>query len=304
MSFLQTILRRTYDNPWLLITLTCIFWAGNVVAARVAIGEISPMLLVSGRWCIASVFLIAFARRPFLEDWPALAPHWPRVFLMGCCGFTLFHAVYYVSAYFTTGVNLSIIQGVSPIFVLMGAWVMWRTPVRGVQIVGCALTLAGVVIVATHGDVFSLKDFDFRIGDLGVVCSAMIYSGYALSLRNRPKTSSLGFFVAMAFAGLLSSFPLVLLEAMAGRLVWPTQIGWMLLFYTAIFPSLLAQLFFIRAVELIGPGRATLFYNMTPVLGAIFAAVMLHEPFELHHAVALVFVIGGVTIAERLGRRP
>ena len=304
MSFFQTILRRTYDNPWLLIGLTCIFWAGNVVAARVAIGEISPMLLVSGRWCIASIILLAVARRPFLEDWPALAPHWRRVFLMGCCGFTLFHAVYYVSAYFTTGVNLAIIQGVSPVFVLMGAWVMWRTPVRGVQIAGCALTMVGVIIVATHGDVFALKDINFRIGDLGVLGSAVIYSGYVLSLRNRPKTSSLGFFVAMAFAGLLSSFPLVVLEAMAGRLVWPTQIGWMLLVYTALFPSLLAQLFFIRAVELIGPGRATLFYNMTPVLGAIFAALMLQEPFELHHAVALVFVIGGVTIAERLGRRP
>lgn len=304
MSFFQTILRRTYDNPWLLIALTCVFWAGNVVAARVAIGEISPMLLVCGRWCIASVVLIAFARRPFLEDWPSLAPHWLRVFTMGCCGFTVFHAVYYVSAYFTTGVNLAIIQGVSPVFVLLGAWVLWRTPVRAVQIAGCALTMTGVIIVATHGDVLSLMDFNFRIGDLGVLCSTMIYSGYALSLRNRPKSSSLGFFVAMAFAGLLSSFPLVALEAMAGRLVWPTPTGWILLFYTAIFPSLLAQLFFIRAVELIGPGRATLFYNMTPVLGAIFAALMLHEPFEPHHAVALAFVIGGVIIAERLGRRP
>ena len=304
MSFLPTLLRRIYDNPWLLITLTCIFWAGNVVAARMAIGQISPMLLVSGRWAIASLILIAVARRSFIEDWPALAPHWLRVFLMGCCGFTLFHAVYYVSAYYTTGVNLAIIQGVSPVFVLIGAWVMWRTPVRGVQIAGCALTMAGVMIVATHGDVFALQDLNFRIGDLGVLCSSIIYSGYALSLRNRPKSSSLGFFVAMAFAGLLSSFPLVALEAMAGRLVWPTQMGWALLFYTAVCPSLLAQLFFIRAVELIGPGRATLFYNMTPVLGAIFAALMLHEPFEAHHAVALAFVIGGVTIAERLGRRP
>ena len=98
MSFLPTLLRRIYDNPWLLITLTCIFWAGNVVAARMAIGQISPMLLVSGRWAIASLILIAVARRSFIEDWPALAPHWLRVFLMGCCGFTLFHAVYYVSA--------------------------------------------------------------------------------------------------------------------------------------------------------------------------------------------------------------
>ena len=303
MPFFQTILRRIYGNPWLLISLTCIFWAGNIVAARVAIGEISPMLLVSGRWAIASIILLAAARRPFVADWPALAPHWLRIFLMGSCGFTLFHAVYYVSAYFTTGVNLSIIQGVSPVFVLLGAWVMWRTPVSAVQIAGCALTMAGVVLVATHGDVFAFHDFNFRVGDLGVLVSAMLYSGYALSLRNRPKTSALGFFVAMAFAGLLSSLPLVALEAFSGRIVWPTQIGWIVLFYTAIFPSLLAQLFFIRAVELIGPGRATLFYNMTPVLGAIFAALMLHEPFEVHHAVALALVIGGVTIAERLGRR-
>ena len=303
MSFFQTILRRIYDNPWLLITLTCIFWAGNIVAARVAIGEISPMLLVSGRWAIASVILLAAARRRFAQDWPTLAPHWLRIFLMGSCGFTLFHALYYVSAYFTTGVNLSIIQGVSPVFVLIGAWIMWRTPVSAVQIAGCALTMAGVVLVATHGNVFAFHDFNFRMGDLGVLVSAMLYSGYALSLRNRPKSSALGFFVAMAFAGLLSSLPLVALEAFSGRIVWPTQIGWMVLFYTAIFPSLLAQLFFIRAVELIGPGRATLFYNMTPVLGAIFAALMLHEPFEVHHAVALVLVIGGVTIAERVGRR-
>ncbi len=304
MSLFQTLVRRVYGNPWLLIALTCVFWAGNIVAARVAIGEISPMLLVSGRWAIASVILLCVARRPFLEDWPALAPHWLRVFLMGSCGFTLFHAVYYVSAYFTTGVNLSIIQGVSPVFVLMGAWVMWRTQVTAVQIAGCALTIAGVIIVATHGDVFALQDLNFRIGDLGVLIASMIYSGYALSLRNRPKSSSLGFFVAMAFSGLLSSLPLVALEGLSGRILWPTQTGWMVLLYTAIFPSLLAQLFFIRAVEMIGPGRASLFYNMTPVLGAVLAALMLHEPFEAHHAVALAFVIGGVTIAERLGRRP
>ena len=304
MSLFQTLVRRVYGNPWLLIALTCVFWAGNIVAARVAIGEISPMLLVSGRWAIASVILLCVARRPFLEDWPALAPHWLRVFLMGSCGFTLFHAVYYVSAYFTTGVNLSIIQGVSPVFVLMGAWVMWRTQVTAVQVAGCALTIAGVIIVATHGDVFALQDLNFRIGDLGVLIASMIYSGYALSLRNRPKSSSLGFFVAMAFSGLLSSLPLVALEGLSGRILWPTQTGWMVLLYTAIFPSLLAQLFFIRAVEMIGPGRASLFYNMTPVLGAVLAALMLHEPFEAHHAVALAFVIGGVTIAERLGRRP
>ena len=303
MSIFQPALRRLYNNPTLLITLTCIFWAGNTVAARVAIGEISPMLLVSGRWALASAILLIVARRPFQQDWPALAPHWKHIGVMACCGFTLFHALYYLSAHYTTGVNLAIIQGVSPVFVLLGAWVLWRTTVAPVQMAGCALTMVGVALVATHGDFLSLRDFNFRIGDLGVLAACVVYSGYALSLRNRPKASALGFFIALAFAGLATSLPLLFWEGFTGRILWPTQTGWMVLAYTAIFPSLLAQLFFIRAVELIGPSRATLFYNMTPVMGAIFAALMLHEPFEPYHIVALVFVIGGVTIAERLGRR-
>jgi drug/metabolite transporter (DMT)-like permease len=303
VPFSPTALRRLYDNPWLLITLTCIFWSGNVVAARLAIGEISPMFLVSARWGIASVVLLALARRPLMEDWPALAPHWIRIGLMGSCGFTLFTVFFYVSAHHTTGVNLAIIQGVSPVLVLIGAWVTWRIDVTPVQVAGCALTLIGVALVATHGDLLALRAFSFRIGDLGVLAASIIYSGYTLSLRNRPKSSALGFFVAMTFAGLLSSLPFVAWEGLTGRIFWPSGLGWLVLLYTAIFPSLLAQFFFIRGVELIGPGRASLFYNMTPVIGSIFAALVLHEAFEPYHAVALVLVIGGVTIAERLGRR-
>jgi drug/metabolite transporter (DMT)-like permease len=303
LPFFQTALRRAYDNPWLLIALACVFWAGNAVAARVAIGEISPMLLVSGRWGISCLILLAVGWRPFLRDWPALAPHWLRIGLMGCSGFTLFTVLFYVSAHYTTGVNLAIIQGVSPVFVLLGAWVTWRTNVTAVQAAGCALTLVGVALVATHGDLFALGQFDFRIGDLGVLAAAIIYSGYTLSLRNKPKSSAIGFFVAMMFAGLLSSLPFAAWEGLTGRMAWPSATGWMVLLYTAIFPSLLAQLFFIRAVELLGPGRATLFFNLTPVLGAIFSAAFLHEAFEPYHAAALAFVIGGVVIAERFGRR-
>jgi drug/metabolite transporter (DMT)-like permease len=222
---------------------------------------------------------------------------------MGSCGFTLFTVFFYVSAHHTTGVNLAIIQGVSPVLVLIGAWVTWRIDVTPVQVAGCALTLIGVALVATHGDLLALRAFSFRIGDLGVLAASIIYSGYTLSLRNRPKSSALGFFVAMTFAGLLSSLPFVAWEGLTGRIFWPSGLGWLVLLYTAIFPSLLAQFFFIRGVELIGPGRASLFYNMTPVIGAIFAALVLHEAFEPYHAVALVLVIGGVTIAERLGRR-
>jgi drug/metabolite transporter (DMT)-like permease len=73
--------------------------------------------------------------------------------------------------------------------------------------------------------------------------------------------------------------------------------------YVGFFPSLLSQLFFMRGVELIGPGRAGLFVNLVPVFGAFLAVVILSEPFGLHSAVALALVIGGIYVAERVGKR-
>ena len=304
MSFLKTVFRRAYDNPWLLIALSCVFWAGNTIAARMAIGEISPMVMVTGRWALCCVLLLVLTRRQLVEAWPALAPHWKQIALMGFFGFTVFQQLYYFSAHYTTGVNLAIIQGVSPVLMLIGAWVLWGARITLIQIGGFALTMVGVALVATRGDLAVLQNFDFRIGDLGVLGSAIVYSGYALSLRNRPKASAMGFFLIMVFAGFFTSLPLFIWEVLAGGAIVPTFRGWMVLLYAAIFPSLLAQLFFIRSVEIIGPSRVALFYNVTPVMGAIFAVVVLSEPFELHQAVALALVIGGVVIAERLGKKP
>ncbi len=304
MSFLQTAFRRAYDNPWLLIAMSCVFWAGNTIAARMAIGEISPMAMVTGRWALSCLLLLAVGRRQLVEAWPVLSPHWKKIAVMGFFGFTVFQQLYYLSAHYTTGVNLAIIQGVSPVLMLVGAWALWGARISLMQIGGFSLTMVGVALVATHGDLLALRDFNFRIGDLGVLGSAIVYAGYALSLRDRPKAPAMGFFVIMVFAGFFTSLPLFIWEALAGYAFAPTFKGWMVLIYAAIFPSLLAQLCFIRSVELIGPSRVALFYNVTPVMGAIFAVVVLSEPFELHQALALVFVIGGVIIAERLGKRP
>jgi drug/metabolite transporter (DMT)-like permease len=67
----------------------------------------------------------------------------------------------------------------------------------------------------------------------------------------------------------------------------------------ALFPSLLSQIFFMRGVELIGPGRAGLFVNLVPVFGAILAVALLAEPFRLYHAAGLALVLGGIWLAEQ-----
>jgi drug/metabolite transporter (DMT)-like permease len=87
------------------------------------------------------------------------------------------------------------------------------------------------------------------------------------------------------------------------RLIWPTPLGWAIVVFVGLGPSLISQLFFMRGVELIGPNRAGVFVNLVPVFGAFLAVVLVGEPFRLDNAVALALVLGGIYIAERLGRR-
>jgi drug/metabolite transporter (DMT)-like permease len=82
----------------------------------------------------------------------------------------------------------------------------------------------------------------------------------------------------------------------------PTFNGWLVLAYVAIFPSCLSQLFLLRGVDLIGPGRAGVFINLVPVFAAIMAVALLAEPFSPFHAVALALVIGGILLAQRSPR--
>lgn len=296
--------RALAGNAYLLLAFTMLSWGGNAVASRLAVGEISPMVLVGVRWLVVVAILAVVARRQLAADWPHLRRRLPFIFLMGALGFTAFNALFYLAAHSTTAVNLGIVQGAIPVFVLLGALLMHRTPIAGLQGAGILVTLLGVVVVATRGDLETLLTLTFAHGDLIMICACLLYSGYTLNLHKRPKVSGLGFFCGLALAAFVTTLPLVGIEIAAGEDRWPTTwAGLAIILYVALFPSFLAQIAFMRGVTLIGPGRAGIFINLVPVFAAVLAVLILGESFELFHAVALALVLGGIFLAER-GKRP
>jgi drug/metabolite transporter (DMT)-like permease len=293
---------RAATEAYVLLVFTMICWGGNAVAGRLAVGQISPMVITCLRWAIVAVFLSSLTRRSLTLAWPELRLHWRRIMLMSVCGFSIFNALFYVAAHHTTAVNIAILQGSVPIFVVLGALVLHRVHVGAVQALGIAATLIGVAVVATQGHVATIAAFHFNLGDGLILLACFLYAGYTLALRNRPAIPSLVFFSAMAIVAFFTSLPLLAYEVVTGTVQWPTAEGWGILVFIALFPSFLAQLSFIRGVDLIGPGRAGLFANLVPLFGAFFAVVILGESFALFHLVALILVMGGILIAETLGR--
>jgi drug/metabolite transporter (DMT)-like permease len=292
---------RLYHWPGVLLTLTAIFWAGNAVASRLAVGQIAPMQLVCLRWLMVLAVMWPLYGGEVRAHWGEVRPQLGRIVVVAFLGLTGFNALFYVAAHTTTAVNMGILQGSVPVIVLAGAFLAYGTRARPVQIAGVLTTAAGVVVVATHGRPLSLLDIEFNHGDLLMLAACALYAAYTVALRDRPRMPAAAFFTLLALISAVTSLPLAAAEAAISGWSLPTWQGWLVTLYVAIFPSTLAQLFFVRAVDLIGPGRTGVFVNLVPIFAAILAVVLIGEPFAAFHAVALALVLGGIWLAQRTG---
>jgi drug/metabolite transporter (DMT)-like permease len=288
-----------WNSPILLLSLTSLMFAGHSVVGRLAVGEISPMTLTCARWGLALIPLTLATRANFQRDWAVLRPRWVFVIAMGALGFTAFNALFYTAAHRTSALNLSILQGAIPAFVLIGARLVFGVRINSWQVFGTFITMIGVAAIAAQGDIARLLALAFNDGDMLILLACIFYAGYTVGLRDRPHISVLGFFAAMAAVAFVTSIPLLVIEIAAGGFITPTLKGLGVLLYAALLPSLIAQIFYMRGVELIGPGRAGVFVNLVPVFGALLAVLLLGEAFALYHVIALALVVLGIAIAQR-----
>jgi drug/metabolite transporter (DMT)-like permease len=180
---------------------------------------------------------------------------------------------------------------------------MFRTRVTALQIVGVVLSIAGVAVVASHGEVGRLLALDLNFGDALMLLGILVYSLYTLALRWKPAVHWQSMMIALCAAAFVTSVPFAIGEYALGAGVTPDLMGWAVVAYTVVFPSLLAQVFYMKGVELIGPNRAGLFINLVPIFGTLMSIVVLREALQSYHWVAIVLVAGGIWLAETSGRR-
>jgi drug/metabolite transporter (DMT)-like permease len=295
-------------RPYLVLTLTTLFWGGNVVAGKLAVGHIDPHMLMILRWTGALLAVLPFAIGPLKRDWPAIRGKWPLLLFYGAVGFATFNVLVYLAAHLTSGVNIAIEQVAVNIFVMLLNFAIFRTRVRALQLMGVALTILGVAITATHGDLGRILTLDVNLGDALVLLASFAYAIYSLTLRYRPATNWLSFLVVTFIGAIIASFafqfllgggPATLLPAFQA-ITWQ---GWLIALYTVFFPSVISQMLYVRGVELIGPNRASLFVNLIPLFGTIGSVLVLGEVLEGSHLVAAALIIAGIVLAEWSARR-
>jgi drug/metabolite transporter (DMT)-like permease len=287
------------NQPYLLLSLTSLFWAGNIVLARYVAGHVPPMTLSCVRWVGVFCVLLPFAWPHLKADWPALRRRLPLLVVLSATGFALNNALSYWALQYTQALNALMIQSSGPLFVALWSLLLFGVRLTVAQFAGIALSLAGVFTILLHGDLAALANIEFNRGDLMFASAVLAFGLYSALMPRRPRTHQLSLIMFTTGCGSLLLLPFSIWELSSGTTLQFDALTLATLVYVVIFPSTLAYLFFNRGIALIGPNRAAPFLHLVPVFGSVMAIALLGERPRLFHLVGYVLVLSGVVIASR-----
>ena len=294
------LLSSAFTSAPLLLSLATLGWAGNTIAGRLAVGEVSPLVIVFMRWTIVFAILLMTKRKELPAALPKLKGKWPWVFMMGALGLSFFNTLFYIAAQSTTAINLGLIQCAMPMFILIGVTLILKTKLTFGQIIGTILTMAGVLLIISKGDFSLLVGLQINKGDWIMLGACIFYAGYTIGLQNRPDIDNMTMMTVFAGAAWILSIPILLIEVTQGTAQWPaTQLAWLIVLFISLIPSFISQVFYMRGVDLIGPDRAGVYSNLVPIYSAALGVLILNEEFSLYHFLSIIIVITGLTVISR-----
>lgn len=288
-----------HRRAYIYLIAATLFWGGNIVAGKFAVGHVSPMMLNLLRWTGATLILLPFGWRHLIGDWHIIRQNLGFLLLMGALAMGLFNALIYVALNFTTAINASILQTAVPMVVFAANFLVYRERLGLAQFIGLLLTIAGILFIAGEGSLVRLRSLQINLGDGLMIIAVILYGGYIVLLRRMPRIHWQSMMIVMFAGATMISMPSVLAEAGLGKVQLPDGTGLLVILYTVIFPSIAAQTLMVMGAERIGANRAGLFINLIPLFGTFMSILILFEPFFAYHAAALLLVLLGIAISER-----
>jgi len=281
-------------------------WAGNAIAGRILVSSaaVSPITLSAVRWGLAALILLPLGWRVFSPKSP-LWQNKRRFVLLGLFGVGSYNVLLYLALETSTAINVTLIGASMPIWMLFIGAVFYQTKPSALQLLGAVVSILGVSIVLTRGDLSALLSMQMVTGDLFIMLATCLWAFYSWMI-SRPSSSTerqwpwAEFLMAQVFVGLLwtgffDGFEIASGHAYLDLNLWTAS----LILFVAVGPSLIAYRCWGLGVNGAGPTVAAFFANFIPLFTAILSAAMLGEPPQLFHGAAFALIVGGIVISAK-----
>ena len=268
----------------------------NITVTRYVAEFISPISISFYRWLIAFVLMSPFVLLSVWKYRTEIRQHAWQFALLGACGMVFYQGLAYSAAHYTTATNMGIINAFTPIFtIFISMFILKEMPTR-YAVIGGILSFLGLLYVMSQGNLQSLMHLAGHWGDLLMILAVFLYAFYGVFLKKwqiqMPLLTSL--YVQIAFA-LLFHLPFVFVLGL--DVINSQNVGSVL--YAGVFPSIVAPLVWMMAVQYIGPNRTSIFMNVMPIGTALIAYFWLNEAWTIYHTIGGVIILLGIALAQK-----
>ena len=287
-----------------LLVIPPLLWAGNAVVGRLVYDLIPPITLNFIRWVLAFAILLPLAHGVLRPGSP-LWPHWRRYALLGLLGIGLYNALQYMALQTSTPINVTLVGASMPVWMLAVGALFFGAAVTRRQLLGALLSMAGVLLVLSRGELSQLVALRLVPGDVFMLLATIAWAFYSWLLARTSEPASVrgdwaAFLMAQMVFGLAWSGSFAGAEWASGRthIEW----GWPLvaaLAFIAVGPAVVAYRCWGVGVQRAGPAVAGFFINLTPLVAGLLSVVFLGERPQVFHGLAFALIVGGIVVSSR-----
>ncbi len=279
-----------------------LIWASTFTIVKSALSGISPMVLVSSRFLLASLVMMPFFIAPVRQ---ANAKQFRQASILGFILFIGF-ITQTVGLMTTTATKSAFITGTFIIFTPIFQTILERRIPSKANIAAIASAIIGVLFLAGNGS--SLSGFFSEIGRnitfgdfLTLICaiSYALYIVYIDLISESMDYKFLTFWQIFVTAVLsLLSIPVMHLSGIEPARFTPSPLVIGAILYTALFATTLTTAVQTKFQRAVSPTRASLIFSMEMVFAAVFAFLILSERISLFGYIGSGLIISGVLISE------
>ena len=286
-------------HPYVLLTLTTLFWAGNMVVGRGLREAVPPFTLAFCRWTICLALTLPFALPHLKAQWPSLRAAWRPVLVLGLLGVGGFNTFAYLALQHTSATNVLLLNSFIPVATLALAWMLLGKRLSGTGSLGVLVSLGGVLTIVARGDTATLTALSLNVGDLWMLTAVLVWALYTIGLQWRPAgVDPMLLLAAFTVVGLVALAPAFLWEMASGQRIQASPGALAGIAYVGALPGFLGYVFYNRAVAEVGLGKASLFIHLMPVFGTLLSALFLGERPQPYHALGIAMILSGIFLTS------
>ena len=200
---------------------------------------------------------------------------------------------------------MTLVAAGMPVWMLLVGALFFGMKVKRTQIAGAVLSIGGVLLVLSRGDLQQLLAFHLVAGDIFMIFATIAWSFYSW-LLTQPKdpitirSNWATFLLAQVAFGLLWSglFAAGEWAVTDAKILWSWPLAAAILF-VAIGPAIIAFRCWGAGVQRAGPSVAGFFSNLTPLFTALMSSAFLGELPHLYHVAAFALIVGGIVVSSQ-----